>query len=185
MTLLSNRYSCLILVDIQEKLLPVMADSEGVVKNAALLCALARSLDIPIIASQQYPQGLGETHASLRPYIETSSMRIDKVTFSAAASPDFLGALCRHEARKQLVIVGIEAHICVLQTALDLLRRGYQCFVVVDGVSSRKKASVDVALSRLQQQGCSAVTTEMVLFEWLQKAGTPLFKEISQKIRSG
>ena len=173
--------SSLLVVDIQEKLAPAMSDIEGVVENTSILLQAAKRLSIPCLVSEQYPQGLGKTLESLQELFDDTA-RVDKVNFSCMGDEGFakrFGALNKQQA----VIVGIEAHVCVLQTAMDLLAENVQVFVVADATSSRKPESHSMALHRLSGAGAEIVTTEMVLFEWMGKAGTPEFKDLSKLIK--
>ena len=175
--------SFVFVVDIQAKLLPVIDDNASLLKNVTLLVESATSLSIPQLVSEQYPQGLGETVPEVKRVVDSGTPYVTKVCFSAVGAGGFDEAIAPHDDRRQAVVVGIEAHICVLQTALDLRARGLDVFVVADGVSSRKENDRDKALARLRDNGCHIVTTEMVLFEWLRVAGTPLFKQVSKAIR--
>jgi len=179
--------SVVFVVDIQDKLLPVVHDNASLLKNVVLLLETASTLSIPQLVSEQYPQGLGETVAGVKRVVTQGGLQgagfLEKVCFSAVRADRFDEALAPYDDRRQAVVVGIEAHICVLQTALDLRVRGFEVFVVADGVSSRRESDRDKALARLRDNGCHIVTTEMVLFEWLGKAGTPLFKQVSKAIR--
>ncbi|MEE9140119.1 MAG: hydrolase [Alphaproteobacteria bacterium] len=173
--------SCLLVVDIQGKLLSVMEASGRVTANTAILLKAAARLGIPVLASEQYPKGLGPTADALGPLIPEGAV-LEKTHFSCADVPEYrdrLGEL----GREQAVITGIEAHVCVLQTALGLKRQGYECFVVSDAVSSRTRENHAAAMDRLRGDGVGVVTTEMVLFEWLGRAGTPEFKELSALIK--
>ena len=180
--LLDATKASLLLVDVQERLLPAMADGEQVVRNARLLLHVAKTLELPVTVSEQYPKGLGHTVPALA---DNAARVFDKTSFSCwrdeALKKHFIAL---HEAARPLVIVaGIEAHVCVLQTCVDLAAAGFGVFVVSDAVSSRKQQSVELALSRMTANGVEVVNTEMVLFELLEKAGTSEFKELSALIR--
>ena len=179
--------SCLLVIDIQEKLLAAMHDGDAVTRNAGILMRAAGRLDVPVLASEQYPQGLGPTVDAVAEHFppgagSPSSPPVSKVTFSCAADQDYRDRLLPLK-RKHAVIVGIEAHVCVLQTALELTDAGYRCFVVADAVASRTPRNHVLALERMNANGCEIVTTEMVLFEWLRAAGTDEFKELSKLVR--
>ena len=177
--LMQAEKSCLLIVDIQEKLLPAIHEHQRVEDNAVWLIELAGELEVPILISEQYPRGLGHTSARLLE-IAMSAPVMEKVHFSCAAAPD-----CRAQfvetGRPQYVIVGTEAHVCVLQTALGLLGEGYEVFVVADAVSSRRPEDAELALERMRQAGIQIVSREMVAFEWLQEAGTEKFRDISKR----
>ncbi|STX29307.1 YcaC like amidohydrolase [Legionella beliardensis] len=169
--------ACLLLIDVQEKLLPLVADSEALIDRCQWLLRLANELEVPCLVSEQYPRGLGHT---VKPLLEVSSQEppIEKVHFSCYREPNFVQRV-KQLGKTQFVLIGIEAHVCVLQTALDLLAEDNDVFIVVDAVSSRKLIDKKYALKRLQQAGAILVTAEMVFFEWLEQAGTPLFKALS------
>jgi nicotinamidase-related amidase len=179
--LLDRQRSCLLLVDLQERLLPAMAEAARVVANSAVLARAAARLGVPVLLSEQYPKGLGRTVPELAALVPQGPA-VEKSEFSCAAAPGYRERLAA-TGRDQLVVAGIEAHVCVLQTALQFREIGYPVFVVADAVSSRKPESVALALARMRDAGAVPVTTEMVLFEWLGRAGTPEFKELSALIR--
>lgn len=182
--LIGRDISCLLVVDIQEKLLPAVQDPMLVVRNTGILMQAAARLGVPILVSEQYPQGLGPTVAELRHLAPAESI-LAKTAFSCAADPGLRQKLMDLN-RPQVVICGIETHVCVLQTALGLTGDNHHPIVpvvVADATSSRTNANRDAALARLRVDGVQAVTTEMVVFEWLGRAGTPEFKEISRLIR--
>lgn len=177
--LLEASRSSLLVVDVQTRLLPAMTDPELVVRNGTILLAAASQLQVPALVSEQYPQGLGPTVPDL---IVAGVPILPKMTFSCAAD-QAIAAAVRASGREQLVIAGIEAHVCVLQTALDFRAAGRQVYVVADAVSSRRPESKAVALDRLRQAGVAVVTTEMVVFEWLHRAGSDAFRALSKLIK--
>jgi len=179
--LIERQRSCLLVIDVQERLLPAMASGNQVVANGAVLVKAAARLGVPVLTSEQYPKGLGPTVPALAALLPEGAA-IPKSEFSCAAAPGYVERL-KATGREQLILTGIEAHVCVLQTALQFRGLGYSVFVVADAVSSRKPESVALALARMRDAGAVAVTTEMVLFEWLGRAGTPEFKELSALIR--
>jgi len=173
--------SAFLLVDVQERLLPAMAEGEAVVGRAAILLQAAATLGVPVLASEQYPQGLGPTVPALTALLPAGAT-MAKLHFSCAADPAIARRL-KDLARPQVVLAGIEAHVCVLQTALGLLAQGYAPFVVADATSSRAASNKDAGLARMRAAGIGIVTTEMAVFEWLGQAGTPAFKTLSKLIR--
>lgn len=181
--LLQREKSCLLVVDIQEKLMPFIDEQASVVQNSAWLIRLAQRLKVPVLVSEQYPKGLGPTIPELKKLMDTQEI-VSKVHFSCGADTGCVDKI-KQLKRSQIVIVGIEAHVCVLQTAIDLVIQGYEVFVVVDAVSSRSKRDMKYGLKRMAKAGVELVTKEMVLFEWLHLAGTPEFKEISQAFLKG
>jgi nicotinamidase-related amidase len=179
--LMSADRSCLLVVDIQARLLPSMSAPHTVVDNTGVLIRAARRLDIPVLASEQYPRGLGPTVpevASLLP----ADCTVEKLSFSCLGDDGFVRRF-RDVGRPQAVVAGLEAHVCVLQTVEDLLDVGAETFVVADATASRTDANHAAAMRRLRDAGAHLVTTEMVVFEWLAKAGTPAFKELSALIK--
>lgn len=179
--LIERHKSCLLVVDVQEKLAPAMAEPAAVIRNSGILLRAANRLGVPTILSEQYPQGLGPTVPELRA-LAPASARLGKLSFSCAADPGLQRRL-EETRRSQVILCGMEAHVCVLQTALGFKGGGYQTFVVADAVSSRAPANRDLALRRLAANGVELVTTEMVVFEWLARAGTAEFKELSKLIK--
>ena len=181
--LIRVKYSCLLVVDIQEKLLGAMHDGDVVIHNVGILLQAAERLEVPVVASEQYPQGLGPTVAAVAEYFpDASSSPVSKLAFSCAADQGYMDRLLPLK-RKHAVIMGIEAHVCVLQTALELTDEGYLCFVVADAVSSRAPEDLMLALERMKANGCEIVTTEMVLFEWLRAVETDESKELCKLVR--
>jgi nicotinamidase-related amidase len=174
--LLDRRRSVLLAIDIQERLLPAMTGGEGMLNATRTLIQAARRLEIPVLASEQYPKGLGPTVPDLARDLADGEV-LTKTAFSCARDSGIaagIGAL----QRRQLVLCGIEAHVCVLQTALGFAAAGYEVAVVRDAVTSRKQESVAAALDRLTLNGIPTPTKEMVLFEWLEEAATPEFKDL-------
>ena len=170
--------SALLLIDLQARLAPAIHDTGTVQHNALWLLRLAQRLGVPAVATEQYPAGLGPTVAALAAQLAPADI-VEKIHFSAVAD----GRLQGHAAyaRPQMVIAGTEAHVCVLQTALDLRAAGKEVFVVADAVGSRRPADRDLGLDRMRQAGCWIVSREMVAFEWLRRAGTETFRQISRE----
>ncbi len=170
-----------LLIDVQDKLTPLIADHETVTNNIVKLIKGLKLLDVPLIANEQYPKGLGHTIAPIKEVLGDTSI-FEKVTFSSCDDEPTLNAL-RAKDRPQVLIFGIETHVCVLQTAMDLLDQGFGVFVVADAVGSRDKANKCYALSRMTQAGAVMVSTEMILFELCRSAKNPVFKEISALVK--
>jgi len=179
--LIERERSCLLLVDLQERLIAAMHEPAPVLKNAGILATAAKRLGIPIVVSEQYPKGLGPTDAALA-RLAAPSAPLAKSDFSCT-DDQALAERLESLGRDQAVVAGLEAHVCVLQTALGLPGRGLAPFVVADATTSRAADSRRLALDRMARDGVEIVTTEMVLFEWLGRAGTPEFKELSALIR--
>lgn len=176
--LLEAAKSILLVVDVQARLLPAMAEPDLVTGNSVKLVAAAKRLGIPVLVSEQYPKGLGPTVEALA----GAGTVLAKMSFSCAADPGIATALER-AGRRQIVLCGIESHVCVLQTALGTKAKGYDVAVVWDAVSSRKLADKDLAAHRLRANGVALIGTEMAIFEWLGVAGTSEFKELSALIK--
>ena len=171
--------TALLVVDIQEKLLPKIMQAGEVLRNASFLVNAAKVLGVPVIATEQYPKGLGPTVEPIRGLLTTVW---EKKTFSAVGEGGALDFL-KSDARIKVVVAGIEAHICVMQTVLDLLNQGFHVFVCVDAVSSRYAIDVKIALKRMQQAGAILVTAETCVYEWLETAANPAFREISTMVQ--
>ncbi len=170
--------SCLLIVDVQEKLVPAVESPETLLSNVTWLGQIAQEVDVPVLISEQYPEGLGHTVDELKGLV-TSDNVMHKTFFSCMSE-----ASCNQQINalrpNQVVVVGMEAHVCVLQTAIQLKQQAREVYVVADCVSSRNPADKAMALERLRQCGIFVVTKEMVAFEWLQRAGTVQFRQISR-----
>ncbi|HAT7921155.1 TPA: isochorismatase family protein [Legionella pneumophila] len=177
--LLNRADSLLVLIDVQEKLTPAILNLDLFLARCEWLLKLARKLDVPVLASEQYPKGLGRTVSPLSSYINQEEC-IEKIHFSCMQEPQYINLLKGYN-KNQLILIGIEAHVCVLQTAIEMKGYGFDVFVVVDGVSSRSECDLKYGLKRMKQNGIHLITAEMVLFEWLKQAGTPEFKAISKE----
>ena len=178
--LLSRQGARLVVVDVQEKLVPSIPVAEQLVRNCRRLIEGARVLGVPVYATEQYPKGLGGTVPALA---ELLPERPEKLCFSCAGTLAWGPAAEQADGRDQIVVAGIEAHVCVLQTALDLLAQGYRVHVPADAVASRHKLDWKIALRRMEASGATLTTAESVLFECCEAAGTPEFKEISRLVK--
>jgi nicotinamidase-related amidase len=174
--LLDHQHSSLLVVDVQDRLLPAIDGWQRLLDNVIWLVQIAQSLHVPVLASEQYPKGLGHTHAALRALLPTGGIA-EKLHFSCVAA-DCLDGIAGSE-RRQFVVCGIEAHVCVMQTALELRWQGKEVFVVADAIASRNPVDRELALARLRSHGIEIVSREMVAFEWLRRAGTAEFRQIS------
>lgn len=177
--LLDAATSRLLVVDVQEKLLAAMPARERVVDRCRRLLFTARVLGVPSFATEQYPRGLGSTCPELSGFFDAIP---DKLNFSAADCLGWPTASADKTGRDQVVICGLEAHVCVLQTVFDLLARGYRPYVTVDAIDSRHAEDRETALRRLESAGATLVTSEMVLFEWCERAGTAEFQQIRKLV---
>jgi isochorismate hydrolase len=174
--------SQLVIVDMQPKLASVMSPEsmQFTIKNCSILAQAAHLLAVPLIVTEQYPEGLGLTLPEIQQYL-THVKPIVKTTFSANSEPRFNQQL--HRDQSQVILAGMEAHICILQTALSLKKMDKQVFIVEDAIISRNPANKANAIMRLREAGCIITNTESVLFEWLGNANHPAFKEVSKLIR--
>jgi len=169
----------LLVVDVQVKLVPAIAGHERVVWNVRRLIDGAGILGLPVAATEQYPKGLGSTVPELA---ERLGEIPSKLSFSCGGCPAIFEDLRRRDVHK-LLVCGIEAHVCVQQTVLDLLAGGWQVYVAVDAVGSRREIDYRTALGRMDSAGATLTTTEAALFEWCEAAGTPEFKRISRLVQ--
>ena len=179
--LLSADQTLLIAIDIQERLLPAIHDGARVQRNAEILLQAANILQIPALLTEQYPKGLGRTLPQIRAAAGDSPM-LEKMHFSAWGD-DAIRAHIEGVQRPAVVILGVEAHVCVLQTALDMAASGCRVAVIADAVSSRHPDSARVACDRMAAAGIALATTEMCIFEWLGTASHPAFKTLSALIK--
>jgi nicotinamidase-related amidase len=169
--------SILVIIDFQTRLVPHMDGATDIVANANRLIAAADVLGVPIVVTEQYAKGLGPTVPELN---VTKRPTVAKLSFGSCATPEFMSAI---GPGRDLILAGCEAHICVLQTAFGLLEQGRRVFVAQDAVGARRAQSKQVALQRMAQHGVEIVTTEMVVFEWLQTSAHPKFKAMSALIK--
>lgn len=170
--------SALVVIDMQERLVPAMQAPARTIRNTKTLMAGAREMRVPVLMTEQYPAGLGQTVPELR---DPRATVLGKMHFSCMEDADF-SATFRKLGRKQAVLAGMEAHICVVQTAASMIEEGFEVFVVSDATASRTLESERACIARLSASGAGIVTTEMVVFEWLGKAGTPAFRNMLQII---
>jgi nicotinamidase-related amidase len=177
---LTAKNGALLAVDLQEKLLIPIEGHDRLVANVVALIRGARALHLPVWATEQYPRGLGPSTAAIAELIPD---RPAKTTFHCCAVPQLLEHLYGQSVR-HVTVAGIEAHVCVAQTALELLDLGFQVQVPADAVGSRHKIDWEIALRRLERAGAVVSTTEGVLFEWAETSDRPEFKAISEIIKS-
>jgi len=180
--LLDRNRSVLVLIDIQERLFPHVHEHERMLTRVDLLLAAAKLLKVPLLLTEQYPKGLGGTVEQIRKILP-AVQPLEKMDFSCVPAEGFMERLSALH-RDQIVLAGIETHICVTQTALDLASQGESVYVVSDATSSRRPLDAKIALKRLNQAGLSLVTAESVIFEWLRRAGTEEFKAIQSKLKA-
>jgi nicotinamidase-related amidase len=177
--LLNRDDSALLVVDVQEKLLPLIPGSGRMVWNIRRLIDGAKLLGVPVAATEQYPQGLGPT---TRVLAERLGMIPGKLEFSCGECGEIFAAW-RDKGIWKILVCGIETHVCVGQTVHDLLGEGFRVFVAADAVAARGQVDHEIALRRMDSSGATLTTTEAALFEWCGRAGSPEFKQISQLVR--
>ena len=183
--LLTAKSSLLAIIDVQEKLFPSINDRESLLKNLRFLLDAAQTLNVRAVLTEQYPKGLGPTVGELSGHPAIAA-RLDKLRFSAAE------VLCERErfdigsspAPAQVVLAGIESHVCIQQTALDLISQGIAVFVAADAVGSRQTIDHQQSLRRMEAAGVIVTTVESIAFEWCEVAGTELFRTLSRLIRT-
>jgi isochorismate hydrolase len=173
--------SLLIIVDIQERLAVAMSEKERVVINTRHLIEASKLLNVPLLVTEQYPKGLGPTVPELKEAL-TMTPPIEKLTFSCCGETFFVEAV-EETNRKQIILVGMETHVCVLQTCIDLLSAGYTVHVVADAICSRSDYNYRTAIEYMRDAGAVITCTETVLFQLLEKAGSEEFKAISKRIK--
>ncbi len=182
----SHRYrldrsnACVVVIDVQEKLTPVMWNWAPVEKYCRAMILAAREMGLPVLATEQYPKGLGATVTSIREAL--GSAPLVKMHFSCGADPEFTKALAA-TGKKQVIVVGMETHVCVFQTVRDLLDQGYQVFVCADAVTSRMEEHRRVALEQMRDLGAAITSAETAIFDLLHVCGTPEFKRVSPLVR--
>lgn len=184
MTRLKREETLLAVIDVQERLAPAIHEVDAVVANLERLIRGTYLLNVPAVVTEQYVKGLGPTVPELRRALEESHAYrpIEKLCFSSAGCADFMETVRLHE-RKRVVLAGVETHVCVYQTAIDLIARGYEVQVVADAVSSRTPRNRDIALQRLAAEGAKLTSTEMCLFELTETSGTDEFRAISKLVK--
>jgi len=169
------------LIDLQDRLLAAVNEHENIVKNTAVLIRGCRSLEIPIVYSEQYPQGLGRTTPEVLGLLPPES-GAEKIAFSAVREPLFFEKLLA-TGKKKVILPGIETHVCVAQTALDLLDKGFEVFVPADAVGSRTEANKQVGLSLMERAGAVVTSVETVVFQCFERAGGDAFRNFQKLIR--
>ncbi len=175
--------SCLIIIDVQEKLTTAIPDKviNRLRKNTGILLNAANELNVPVITTAQYPKGLGATEKFITQNLTDSTITFEKTHFSCLGADGFTKHLTELK-KKQIILTGVEAHICIFQSAIELRQTGFDVYVVIDAIASREFTSYESALTRLKQAGIILLNTESVLFEWLRDASHENFKTISKLI---
>lgn len=180
--MISADSSCLLIVDVQERLLPSVHEPQRVITSCNVLIQAASLIGISVVLSEQYAKGLGSTVSDIKIQANSCALFFGKTAFSCAADTNIVACL-NTLAKKQIIIAGIETHICVLQSALGLKEKNFSVFVVSDACSTRHIKTEEVALSRMTLCGVHIVTTEMVLFEWLRDKRHLAFKSVQGLIK--
>ena len=175
--LIDAKSSALLVVDVQGKLVPAISGWQPLLDHVVWLIRVARRMDIPVLACEQYPQGLGPTHPAVADELPPGCIG-SKLHFSAVAGG--CHGFAAAGSLPQLVVCGMETHVCVMQTVMELLAPGRQLYVVEEAVGSRRDSDKALALARMRDAGASIVSREMVAFEWLRKADSDLFRDISR-----
>jgi len=183
MTLLSATDTVLVVIDVQTKLVLAIDRGDRVVWKTGRLMEGVKLFDVPIIVTEQYPKGLGPTVPELTALLPENTPVIEKKLFSACVVPEFLDELRKRENVCKVLLAGMESHICILQTALDLLALGYEVHPVVDAIGSRYAIDHKFAIRRLENSGAMLTTTESALFQLCRTADAPQFKDISRIVR--
>lgn len=178
MGMLDSANSVLVIIDIQEKLVNAALNGENTITNAAKISKAAEILNIQTIITEQYPKGLGQTIECIK---NNNAKIIEKTSFSAYQEKEFKQAIDSLN-KKQIILCGIEGHICVLQTAIELKQQGYEVFVLKDCTSSRNEFELNAGFDVMQQQGINTTCVEITLFQWLRTSKHPHFKEIQKLI---
>jgi nicotinamidase-related amidase len=179
--MLEIQQCCLTVVDVQGKLAKLMHGREALFKNIQILIQAAKILDIPILWCQQCPDALGPTISEIAQLLEGNEP-INKAVFSCCGEEKF-NAKLKELHRKQVLLCGIETHVCIYQTAIDLLRQDFHIEVIADAVSSRTLENKQIAVSRLAAEGANISCTEMALFELLKTAEHPQFRQVAKLIK--
>ena len=174
--------SVLLVIDIQEKFIPVIPDCDRLFAKTQTLIKAAKLLGMPVLVSEQYPQGLGQTIPSLKDCLPDDAVYYAKTTFGCLATPALHDALAALN-RPQVIVCGFETHVCVNQTVHQLLEQGYQVHLVEDAIASRMEENRDIALRKMEQSGAVPSSVEMVLFELLRDAKRPEFKTLLSFIK--
>lgn len=179
--ILKKETTALIVIDMQERILPVIRNHEMVTENTIKLIKGFKVLNLPVYYTEQYPKGLGHTSQKILQELDGLNA-VQKMSFSCSGA-EYLYDELKVKQLKQIVVCGVESHVCVQQTVLDLLVNNFQVNLIADAVSSRKEIDCKIALDRMRINGAEITTTESVLFELLEVCGTPEFKEISKIVK--
>lgn len=180
-TNLDTHNSLFLIIDLQSNLAPAIKDYNSILKCTLQLCSASVIHDIPTVVTQQYKQGLGETDSQIQKCLPNADY-FEKMHFSACQETGFVEQLNVYK-RPQIIVVGTESHVCVLQTCLDLLLQGFNVIIASDAIGSRNSDHKKIAIEQLRQAGAIIASTETIIFQWTKKAGTSTFKEILKIIK--
>ena len=178
-THLAARECAVLVVDVQEKLMAKIPGADAMIRNIAFVIDVAKLLEVDVAATEQYPKGLGPTVA---PLAQRIAHRPDKLGFSSCAAPGVTDGF-RAKGRSKIVLAGIEAHVCVMNTAFDLLAQNFQVYLAVDAIAGRNEIDREVAVRRMEQAGIIPVTVEMCAFEWMVGSNHPQFKRVAALVQ--
>lgn len=179
---LSDKNLGLVVIDIQERFKPVVSSFDAIAANSAILIRAFMTLSIPVVATEQYPKGLGPTAEPVASALGRTIKPLEKKSFSCFGADGFVGQLDRHKIITACVC-GIETHVCVYQTVLDLIENGIAVAVVADACGSRKEMDHATAIRRMEACGAVVMTVEMVLFDLLKTAKNPVFKDVQRLVK--
>ena len=183
MSVLDENDSLLLIIDIQERLLNATFNKDALIKRAAIMAHAATTLGIPIVITEQYPKGLGSTVEEIKNNLSIDANVYEKSFFSALDEEAVFDAI-RKSRKKQIVILGIETHICVNQTVNALIELGFDVSVIKDACGSRDEKEHQAGIDRMREDGAHIITTEIALFEWLKSSNHPCFREIQNLIKN-
>jgi nicotinamidase-related amidase len=178
--ILNKETTALLVIDIQEKIMPAMLNSERILENAVKLIRGFKVMNLPVYYTEQYPKGLGPTASVLKE--ELTGDAVQKMTFSCSGAGDLFKELTQKRLT-QIIVCGVESHVCVQQSAMDLTANGFQVYLAADAASSRRELDYNTAMDRMRMNGIQVTTTESILFELLNVCGTDEFKAISKIIK--
>lgn len=179
--ILNKEDALLLIIDIQDRLVPVMKHRKKIINNNIILLEASKELDIPVIITEQYPKGLGSTIIEIGEKVDNETKIFEKISFTGYTEE--VKSALEETGRKKIIITGMETHVCVFQTVRDLIQEGYQVFIVRDGVASRNKDNFFNALDLMKSMGAVITDTESIIFDLLKTAGTPEFKLLSKLIK--
>ena len=182
MSILSENETLVLMIDVQEKLLNAMFNKEIVKKNSSIIAKVTSILEMPVVLTEQYPKGLGITVPEVKDFLCNDTKIFEKSAFSALEDEDVFDEI-KTWNKRQIVICGVETHICVSQTVNSLVELGYDVSVISDACGSRAEQEHLAGINRIKENGAHIITTEMALFEWLKTSKHPKFKEIQALIK--